>query len=98
VIACGGGSAETTASSAPEETNATTAGTASGVTVGEDCESNLAAIQALVDEGGTYNELSAEEQAEATEYLGAATNLCDTERRQEFAEQDDVAAWLGHSD
>jgi hypothetical protein len=65
------------------------------VSVGEDCETNLAAIQALVDEGGTFNDLSTDEQAEATAFLGAATNLCDFERRQEFSEKDDVAAWLG---
>ena len=98
VTACSSGTAETTAIVVTDDSTVITEGTGSTVTVGEDCESNIAAIQALVDEGGTYNDLSAAEQADATALLGAATTLCSVDRRQEFSSRDDVATWLGNSD
>ena len=52
-------------------------------------------MQALVDEGGTFNDLTGTAQEEAVELISAVTNTCLTDRRREFSEQPDVAAWLG---
>jgi hypothetical protein len=54
-------------------------------------------MQALVNEGGTFDDLTGTAQEEAVDLISAVTTTCLTDRRREFSEQDDVAAWLGRS-
>ena len=66
----------------------------SGGTVEGDCESNIAAVQELVDQGGTMNDLTTSEFATVGALLGAISATCSPERANEFLTIDEMSAWL----
>ena len=65
------------------------AGEASG-----DCETDLAALEAYVAQGGTMNDLPMGELATVGALMTAVSTECPAERFQEWVAQEDVAAWM----
>ena len=63
-------------------------GSASG-----DCETDIAALQAYVDQGGTMADLTVSDVAAVSGLMTAASTECPPERFQEWISQEDVAAW-----
>ena len=64
-----------------------------GAAVSGDCETDIAALQAIIDQGGTMADLTMGEMSAVTSLMTALTTECSPERFQEFFEQPDVAAW-----
>ena len=65
------------------------AGEASG-----DCETDLAALDAYVAQGGTMNDLPLGELTTAGALMAAVSTECSPERFQEWVTQEAVAAWM----
>ena len=65
-----------------------------GVTGSGDCETDIAAMQELVDRGGTVSDLTVAEGNEVTELLVAIGSSCSPARLNEFLAKEDVAAYL----
>jgi hypothetical protein len=61
--------------------------------VSGDCETDIAALQAIVDQGGTMAEMTLGDVTAVTALMGALASECPPGRFQEFLEQPDVAAW-----
>ena len=70
-------------------------GGGAGTEVSGDCETDISAMQAMIDQGGTMDDLTmAELTAVGTLVTSISTN-CSQDRSFEFFSQDDVAAFLG---
>ncbi|MDQ3782147.1 MAG: hypothetical protein M3349_04315 [Actinomycetota bacterium] len=68
-----------------------------GGNVSGDCETDLAAIQAFVDQGGTMNDLPMTDFAQVLSLLTTVQEVCTVERVTEFFGQDDVIAFTSDS-
>jgi hypothetical protein len=66
-----------------------------GTTASGDCETDIAALQVYVDQGGAMSELTMGEVAAVTSLMTAVSAECPPERFQEWISQEDVAAWAG---
>ena len=66
-----------------------------GSSVSGDCETDIAALQAFVDRGGTMADLTMDELTEVSNLMVAAGTECAPERWNEWLGQDSVAAWGG---
>jgi hypothetical protein len=71
--------------------------TGTGTDVSGDCETDIAAVQAVVDEGGTMAELPLTEVARVGGLVGSISMACSSGRAAEFFSQADVAAFLESS-
>lgn len=60
-----------------------------------DCETDIAALQAIVDQGGTMNDLPVAESGTIFGLITSITTACSPERQTEFFAQEDVVAFLG---
>jgi hypothetical protein len=72
-------------------------GLASGIVGAEasgDCETDIAALQVFVDEGGTISELNMAQVLEVGTLVGSIATVCSPERAEEFFAEEDVAAFL----
>jgi hypothetical protein len=70
-------------------------GLGGGTTASGDCETDIAAVQAMVDAGGTMSDMTVGELAAAGELITAISTECAADRLQEFMADPDVAAWMG---
>jgi hypothetical protein len=68
---------------------------AGGSEVSGDCETDIAAMQAIIDEGGTMADLPLAELTAVGELMTAISTECSRERADEFLASEDVLAWLG---
>jgi hypothetical protein len=59
-----------------------------------DCDTDIAAMQVIVDQGGTMSDLPIAELTEATTLLAAISMECPPEKSAEFLSKADVAAFL----
>ena len=66
-----------------------------GTTASGDCETDIAALQEYVDQGGAMSDLTMGEVAAVTSLMTAVSTECPPERFQEWISQEDVAAWAG---
>jgi len=66
-----------------------------GTAASGDCETDIAALQAYVDQGGAMSDLTMGEIAAVTSLMTAVSTECTPERFQEWISQEDVAAWAG---
>jgi hypothetical protein len=66
-----------------------------GVSASGDCETDIAALQVYVDQGGAMSELTLGDVAAVTSLMTAVSTECSPERFQEWISQEDVAAWAG---
>ncbi len=62
--------------------------------VSGDCETDMAALQEIVDEGGTMGELSMVQVVEVGSLVASVSTTCPPEQAEEFFAQEDVAAFL----
>ena len=62
--------------------------------VSGDCETDIAAFQAIVDEGGTMSDLTMTQVVEVGSLFASVSTSCSPERAEEFFAQADVAAFL----
>jgi hypothetical protein len=69
-------------------------GLGGGAAVSGDCETDIAAMQAMVDAGGTMSDLTVGELAAAGQLITAISTECAAERLQEFMEDPAVEAWM----
>jgi hypothetical protein len=63
--------------------------------VSGDCETDIAALQAYVDQGGTMSDLTMGEITAVGSLMTALSTECSPERFQEWVSQEDVAAFIG---
>ena len=66
-----------------------------GTAASGDCETDIAALQVYVDQGGSMSDLTMGEVAAVTSLMTAVSTECPPERFQEWISQEDVAAWTG---
>jgi len=66
-----------------------------GASASGDCETDIAALQTYVDQGGTMSDLTMSDVAAVTSLMTAVSTECSPERFQEWVSQEDVAAWAG---
>ena len=66
-----------------------------GAGVSNDCETDIAAVQAIVDEGGSMAELEASQLATMGGLVASITANCSTERAAEFFSQEDITNFMG---
>ncbi len=59
-----------------------------------DCETDIAAVQAYVDQGGTMGDLPMADFAPLLALLTSLSTVCSAERSAEFFSQDDVTAFM----
>lgn len=64
-----------------------------GAAVSGDCETDIAALQGFVDQGGTMADMTLGEMTTVGNLMAAASTECSPERFQEWVSQEDVAAW-----
>jgi hypothetical protein len=64
-----------------------------GAGVSGDCETDIAALQEFVDQGGTMADMTLGDLTTVGSLMGAVSTECTPERFQEWIEQEDVAAW-----
>ncbi|MEX1124634.1 MAG: hypothetical protein WD895_05960 [Acidimicrobiia bacterium] len=64
-----------------------------GAAVSGDCETDIAALQEYVDQGGTMADLTVGEITAFGSLMAAASTECSVDRFQEWVSQEDVAAW-----
>jgi len=64
-----------------------------GASASGDCETDIAALQAYVDRGGTMADLTMSELTAVSTLMTAVSTECMPERFQEWISQEDVAAW-----
>jgi ribosomal protein L11 methylase PrmA len=69
-------------------------GEGSDIEVSGDCETDIATIQALVDEGGTMSDRPIADLGAITGLLTSVASNCSAERSAEFLEQPDIAAFM----
>lgn len=69
-------------------------GAPAGEEASGDCETDIAAVQAVVDQGGTMSELPLTEVARIGGLMGSITTACSAERASEFLSQPDVEEFL----
>ena len=65
-----------------------------GAEVAGDCETDITAMQAIVDEAGTMSELTMTQVVEVGSLVASISTNCSSERAEEFFAQEDVAAFL----
>lgn len=65
----------------------------SGSTASGDCETDIAALQVYVDQGGTMSDLTLGDMTAVGSLMTAVSTECSPERFQEWISQEDVAAW-----
>ncbi len=65
-----------------------------GTAASGDCETDIAAIQALVDAGGTMQDLPLGELSTAGQLMTAISSECSSERVQEFMSDPAVVTWM----
>lgn len=65
-----------------------------GAEVSGDCETDITAMQAIVDEAGTMSELTMTQVVEVGSLVASISTNCSSERAEEFFAQEDVAAFL----
>lgn len=63
--------------------------------VSGDCETDIAALQEYVDQGGTMADLTFGEITAVGSLMTVVSTECSPERFQEWTSQEDVAAWAG---
>lgn len=73
------------------------AGNALGTETSGDCETDIAAVQAIVDQGGTINDLPLTEVASVGQLVGSVAMVCSATRAAEFFSQPDVEAFLAEN-
>ena len=59
-----------------------------------DCETDMAALRVIIDEGGTMSELNMTQVVEVGTLVGSIATVCSPERAEEFFAEADVAAFL----
>ncbi len=69
-------------------------GTPTGTDASGDCETDIAAVQEAVDQGGTMSELPLTEVARIGGLMGSISTVCSAERTAEFLSQPDVEEFL----
>ncbi len=72
-------------------------GTPTGTDASGDCETDIAAVQAVVDQGGTMSELPLTEVARIGGLMGSITSVCSAERASEFLSQPEVEEFMSGS-
>lgn len=70
-------------------------GTGAGEAVSGDCETDIAALQALVTEHGSMENLAVADLTKVGTLAESITSTCTLERATEFFEQADVVAFMG---
>lgn len=65
-----------------------------GAEASGDCETDIAAVQAYVDQGGTMSDLPMADFAPLLALLTSLSTVCSAERSAEFFSQDDVTAFM----
>jgi hypothetical protein len=64
------------------------------VDVSGDCETDIEALQAIIDQGGTMSDLAMTQVVEVGSLVASISTVCSPERAQEVFEREDVAAFL----
>lgn len=59
-----------------------------------DCETDIETMQAIVDDGGTINDLTLQEMGNVGGLVASISTNCSGERSSEFFSKEDVAAYL----
>jgi hypothetical protein len=59
-----------------------------------DCETDIAALQSIIDQGGSMGDLTMTQVVEAGSLVASISTSCDAARAEEFFAQADVAAFL----
>ncbi|MGA7227041.1 MAG: hypothetical protein WBZ40_08295 [Acidimicrobiia bacterium] len=65
-----------------------------GTQASGDCESDIAALQAIVDEGGTMMDLPLSDLSTVSGLIASISTTCSASRAAEFLNQPDVAAFM----
>ncbi len=65
-----------------------------GTQASGDCESDIAALQAIVDEGGTMVDLPLGDLSKVSGLIASISTTCSASRAAEFLNQPDVAAFM----
>lgn len=69
-------------------------GEGTGAAASGDCETDIEAFQAIVDQGGTMSDLPMAEIGSVSNLITAISSECSVERMGEFFAKEDVAAFL----
>ncbi|HEU4917490.1 MAG TPA: hypothetical protein VFV13_13110 [Acidimicrobiia bacterium] len=62
--------------------------------VSGDCETDIGALQGIIDQGGTMSELTMTQVVEVGSLVASISTACSPARAQEFFEREDVAEFL----
>jgi hypothetical protein len=73
------------------------AGFGEGSEVSGDCETDIAALQGIIDEAGAMSDLTMTQVVEVASLVASISTACSPERAEEFFAREDVAAFLEES-